>query len=780
MALSRRGARLPANIWPGFVDAMTALLLVLMFVLSIFMIVQFILRETINTQDTELNQLSAQVASLAEALGLEQQKVFGLEEEVDRLGGELQTATSREEVQAALIATLTAQAENQQTRIADFEAQVASLLAEQNRLVTLNADLAGQLETATADNAALVTRISEAEAENLRIASEQEALQLALARAREEIDEGAEQARLAAARREALEALIAELRTEAATRETSLAEALAALQAGETSTVELQAELDALRAALSDEERARLAEAAAAEALRKRLADTENALTDEERDKLAEAAAAEALRNKLQNAEAELTAMTLALEEQRKKAEETLTLLAAADAAKADIDNLLAATLLARDTLQADLEAALGRETELTDEKKQVDALLAAALAAQETLAAKLALAETDSETARDAVAALEKKLEEALADLQSRDATIATRNLDIDDLKKELAAALAAQLASEQDRTALNDRLAAVVAALEEAQTRAEVLEGQGATADELQKQLAAALAAKLKAEREGEEALSAKEQREILLARANTELGEQKARTADAERRLALLNQQTAALQSQLRRLQGLLDAANARDAEARIQIESLGSNLNAALAQIAEEQRKLAEESRKLAEEERRRAEAEAARAKLLEEQARTLEKFRSDFFGRLREVFADREGVRIEGDRFVFSSEVLFPPGGTELAPAGEDQIIHIAEIIREVASEIPPEIDWVLRVDGHTDNVPLSGTGKFADNWELSQARALAVVKFMIEELRIPPNRLAATGFGEFRPLDDRNTPAARAKNRRIELKFTER
>ena len=153
---------------------------------------------------------------------------------------------------------------------------------------------------------------------------------------------------------------------------------------------------------------------------------------------------------------------------------------------------------------------------------------------------------------------------------------------------------------------------------------------------------------------------------------------------------------------------------------------------------------------------------------------------LERYRSEFFGQLRDLFEDQNGVRIEGDRLVLSSEVLFESGRALLSRLGESEIAKIALILRVIADEIPSEINWVIRVDGHTDNIPLSGVGAYADNWELSQARALTVVKHMVEVLGIPPSRLAATGFGEFQPISFEDTPEARAQNRRIELVFTEK
>ncbi|MFM7442572.1 MAG: peptidoglycan -binding protein, partial [Tabrizicola sp.] len=370
-----------------------------------------------------------------------------------------------------------------------------------------------------------------------------EAMALALAKARDEVDANAEAARLAAARRDALEALLAQEKAKGATD-------AAALKAAQEKVTEAEA--------------ARLADAAALQALRDRLA----------------------------NSDTELTAMTLALEEERKKAEETLTLLA----------------------------------------------------------------------TARTAAA--------------------------------------------------------------------------KGAT------------------------------EKDAALAAAETALLAEQEKVLAAAREVELLNQQVAALRSQLGSLQSVLDEARAKDEAAKVQLESLGNDLNAALAQVAAEQRK--------------RAELEAAEAARLAEENKDLARFRSEFFGELSTLLQGREGVRVVGDRFVFSSEVLFNPGSADLAPEGQAQIAGVVRILDEVRAKIPPEIDWIIRVDGHTDNVPLSGGGEFADNWELSQARALSVVRYMQDELGFPPDRMAATGFGEYRPVALGDDEAARAQNRRIELKLTER
>lgn len=203
-------------------------------------------------------------------------------------------------------------------------------------------------------------------------------------------------------------------------------------------------------------------------------------------------------------------------------------------------------------------------------------------------------------------------------------------------------------------------------------------------------------------------------------------------------------LLNQQIAALRKQIGALEDALEVSEQRDRESNTKIADLGRRLNVALAQRVQE-----------------------------------LNRYRSDFFGRLREILSDRENIRIVGDRFVFQSEVLFSSGSDEINDAGRTEMAKLAGALLELQREIPPEINWVLRVDGHTDNIPLSGTGRLRDNWELSSARATSVVKFLIDE-GIPARRLVAAGFGEFQPLDEADSDEARNRNRRIELKLTER
>ncbi len=365
MALLRRAQnRLNSNIWPGFVDAMTALLLILFFVLSIFMIVQFVLRETINVQDKQLDSLSVQINSLASALGLERQNVAQLQDD-------LTTAQGVERGLRATIFSLRGDLRDSENR----------LVAANNRITGFEAQIAGLL----ADKAGLESARADLQLENLRVIDEKEALELALASARLEVNAREQTARLAAAKREAMQALIDELR---------VGDADLSLEVGE-----LESELDSKTAELSEVERARLLENRAAEILRERL----------------------------KNAEDELTTMTLILEEKRAEAERTLTLLAAAELSQERLETLL-----------------------------------------------------------------------------------------------------------SDEDAAVFSDQ----------------------------QRQAA-------------------------LLARARDLLAQEREVSADGQRRLALLNQQTLALRQQLNSLQQLLDASRAADADADVQIETLGADLNAALA-------------------------------------------------------------------------------------------------------------------------------------------------------------------------------------------------
>ncbi|MHA1165056.1 MAG: peptidoglycan -binding protein [Alphaproteobacteria bacterium] len=220
-------------------------------------------------------------------------------------------------------------------------------------------------------------------------------------------------------------------------------------------------------------------------------------------------------------------------------------------------------------------------------------------------------------------------------------------------------------------------------------------------------------------------------------------SEIEEQESLSAQALAQVELLNQQLAALRRQIAALEEALDASETRDKQNQSQISDLGRRLNLALARKVQE-----------------------------------LARYRSDFFGRLRSILGEREDVHIQGDRFVFQAEVLFPSSSDVMNFEGVAQIDKLATAIVQLEKEIPKEINWVLRVDGHTDIRPIASP-EFPSNWELSSARAISVVRQLIAQ-GVPPNRLVAAGFGEFQPIDRGNTEEAYRRNRRIELKLTEK
>jgi|AGTN01.1.fsa_nt_gi Flagellar motor protein len=211
----------------------------------------------------------------------------------------------------------------------------------------------------------------------------------------------------------------------------------------------------------------------------------------------------------------------------------------------------------------------------------------------------------------------------------------------------------------------------------------------------------------------------------------------------SAQARAETALLNQQIQTLREQLARVAAALDVSEKAGAEQKVQIADLGKRLNVALAGKVEE-----------------------------------LQRYRSEFFGKLRQVLGDRPGIRIEGDRFVFQSEVLFDTASAEMGMEGIEQIRQLARTLNELSGQIPKDLNWVLRVDGHTDKRPIT-TGRYPSNWELSTARAITVIRTLVAN-GVPAERLAAAGFGEFQPLEKGDTEEAYARNRRIEIRLDQR
>jgi chemotaxis protein MotB len=379
--------------------------------------------------------------------------------------------------------------------------------------------------------------------------------------------------------------------------------------------------------------------------------------------------------------------------------------------------------------LEEQIERAAGRisgSEETTEALRQRAATLNLEL---ETLAQEReALTETVDERAA-LVANLESQISR-LTDL------LAGERVQAGNLMTELEARTAALEEATGEQAALAATLQEREAALEEAAERSR------ATAIDLAQEQAARRALETRIAALEAAQARALEERDDQLAGLEETLDEREQALAVADERIALLNGQLSQLNRQLGLVETLLGTSESQIQEQQTTIASLGQRLEQALIAQVEE-----------------------------------LSQYRSEFFGRLRQVLGDRPEIRIVGDRFVLQSELLFASGSSRLDPAGLEELRSIAQSLREVAEKIPPEIGWILRVDGHTDRVPVAAASPFDSNWELSTRRALSVVEFLIGQ-GIPPERLAATGFGEYHPIDPRDDEIAYRRNRRIEFQLT--
>ena len=341
---------------------------------------------------------------------------------------------------------------------------------------------------------------------------------------------------------------------------------------------------------------------------------------------------------------------------------------------------------------------------------------------------------------------------------LSGRDDALSKLNRQVDELARMLDLERSANTELRLSVSQLSAQLQSSISERDTLTSRLTFIEGLLETARQENADQLAALRAQASADQETIEAQRRDlarfkadiEERENRLAEitqraltAETSFVEQRDISQKAQDQVALLNQQLAALRNQLAALNDALEASEAKNREQEVQIVNLGSRLNEALATKVQE-----------------------------------LARYRSEFFGRLREVLGDRTDIRIEGDRFVFQSEVLFGSGQAALNPEGEGQLRQLAEALVQIAADIPDDIDWILRVDGHTDERPIS-TARFPSNWELASARAISVVKFLVQ-LGIPPENLVAAGFGQFQPIDGRQNEIAYRRNRRIEFKLDQR
>ncbi len=560
MLTRRSGERFTTNIWPGFVDAMTAILLILMFILSIFMIVQSVLRDTISSQkieldeqQTELSQLGNNLEDLRNQLGMLRTEKSNLQ----TLSSEQQAKLTRQEAQLQEKINLLTKLRNDMTiaeaKITDFKSQVASLIAKR---LELNENLKLEMEKTS------------------REISNREAAELALAAARETISQKISKEKMMAASNEALELLVKKLKFEN--------------QSLESLTEEKEFELSRVKEKI--------------EAINRDL-------TDAEKQRVLEQYAIRNLQESLMEKKEELALITLTIEQERKKALETLKLLAAS----------------------------------------------------------------------REAQRILKERADKFEKELSGNDNIMREKDL-----------------------------------ALREARLRLSVQE--------------------------------------------------EKAKASMQE--VANLTLQTNSLKERLKELTEILDTTIEKDFSNNVEIKSLGAKLNAALAKVASEQKI--------------RAELEEKERKRLENETKNLREYRSVFFGRLKKILGDIDGIDVVGDRFVFSSEVLFDRGSADIGLEGKLQLDTISNVLKDISQKIPEDINWVLRVDGHTDKTPVSQNSIFKDNWELSQARSLSVVKYMISKHEIDPKRMSAAGFGEHQPISFSDSKEDLAKNRRIEFKLTER
>tara|TARA_R110002049_G_scaffold9807_19_gene49133 strand:+ start:945 stop:2180 length:1236 start_codon:yes stop_codon:yes gene_type:complete len=348
-------------------------------------------------------------------------------------------------------------------------------------------------------------------------------------------------------------------------------------------------------------------------------------------------------------------------------------------------------------------------------------------------LASLLALERKTTDSLRADVSRLSSELEVSVGERERLSASVAGLRMRAESAEQQLVDAMVSMEASRQTigrlETSLTDTKKTLAVREEELAERVQRLNSLAREIEALTA-LRDELTAKVM-----ELGKQANEKGEALINERNI--------SESARAQVALMNRQLAALREQLATLEATLRAAEEKAQSQGVQIESLGKRLNAALASKVQE-----------------------------------LSRYRSEFFGRLREVLGNRPGIRIVGDRFVFQSEVLFDVASAELGPAGKEQMGALAQTLKELVVKIPEDIDWVLRVDGHTDKTPIS-TARFPSNWELSAARAISVVKYLIDQ-GLPPVRLVAAGFAANRPIDPGVDEIALRRNRRIELKLTQR
>lgn len=720
MRARRRRSPIGTDIWPGFVDALASLLMVVIFLLMVFALAQHFLSDALSGRDEALAAATVQAAEdaavkaaarahiealdknlAATARGLDAAKIKAIENEdqisslEDALAAAVQKASETLAKLEQTEARLASAREAGQVALADAQAQAGRADSAELKASDLAAELAALQAQAASLSAALADKSAEsAERSDALTASAASVASL----------EATLQALQASAA--SLEAALGAKSRESRERALSLADAATAAARRDDQIAALQSNVAALQSALQD----KFSESAARQAALDAAEVTNDALGVE---LTALELRIKALSGDLQQSEARgETAAALA----GLRAEEIQTLsvaLKAANAARATLEDAFAKAEGERDALSLQVARQAATLAELKESE----------------IAAKVS-AESDNAALTKRVQVLEQELAQSLRLIGAGEGRQAALLEQVQALRQDLKDAQRASAGADAAREALSARLAergaAHTAAISEYRLRIEALEAQ-----------ISALNARARAL---QEAADAAETGLLEARRAASGIEADKTRAVDEQKRIARLNDE---LQEKVDSLNNALDAA-LTDAKARgATILQLRGKLNAALA------------------------------AKVSE-----LKRYRSDFLARLSEVLGDRKDIRVVGDRFVLQSEVLFATAKAELGPQGQASIRAVAQSLAEIVKTIPADVAWVLRVDGHTDQRPIANE-QFPSNWELSVARAVAVVR-ALADAGIPADRLAAAGFGQHHPLDQAGSAEANRRNRRIEFKLTSR
>ena len=639
--------------WPGFVDAMATLLLVFIFLLTVFMLAQFLLTNEISGRDIALTKLRSQIVELNESLALEQADVRSLQASLAGLTDDLSAAESERDIALTKL----------RSQIAELN---ESLALEQADVRNLQASLAGltdDLSSAKSERAGLSSQLAKAKYS----ASDFEQRIVIL---QDDIDSESQSRQLVLAELEERQRTIADLRSKSGVDRIAL--------------TTLTRERDSANSALEVERQAGLQRETIIVDLRSQSGVDSVALTAliRERDSVNSA---------------------LEVERQAGLQRETIIVDLRSEAEK---ERALATS---RSSAISELQ------TEIQKQEQELFSLVAEVAARAQAYEE----AQIREFTAREVSRSVRQRIEVVAGKLKQGEA--------------EHLVALAKLKAAQDQVIFIQDESARAVQSMRsklilsnQRVTEAEVLiEGQRDQTQVI---------------------IDLRRTRDKHVQRINSlsgTLSGAKTIRDRALRDIEILSEQLSALHRQISALQDTLDASESRDIEQKVQIANLGRRLNVALAQKVKE-----------------------------------LSSYRSEFFGRLRKILSDRSDVSVVGDRFVFQSEVLFPSASDIINNAGQEELTKLAEALVSLEAEIPEELNWVLRVDGHTDKRAISSPA-FRTNWELSSARAISVVQHLIAN-GVPPKRLVAAGFGEYQPLDQDETDGAFSRNRRIELKLTER